>query len=126
MKLLFCETCGDIFKLQKIMRACLCGEVRGRYIDNLRAEVTSNAVSLAIGNGSLRNAMLASETLQTRAGAQYANREDYIDECQILAWVRPNTGAGNPHTTILEQGKYHAVIEEKVMHTKPRAGVPAC
>lgn len=97
MKLLYCDKCKDVFKLQKVRRECLCGNVHGMYLDDLKAEVSSTGYSLAIGNGSLVNAIADSIRLQ-RTSNGLANREDYIDECSILAWARPNYGLGNPHT----------------------------
>ena len=37
MKLLFCPDCKDVFKLQKVVKSCLCGKCSGRYINNLDA-----------------------------------------------------------------------------------------
>lgn len=97
MKLLYCDTCSDVFKLARVRRACTCGRVYGKYTDSLKAEVSPTAISLAIGNGSLRTAIAKAYELEKRSG-QYLTREDYIEECSILAWARPNKGSGNPHT----------------------------
>lgn len=99
MKLALCEKCWDVFKLAKEMRQCKCGEVKGRYIDNMYAEVSENAVSIAIGNGSLENAIRDARNFK-------GNREDYYKDGNgriSHAWVRPNSGEGNPHTKIIQE-----------------------
>lgn len=104
MKLLFCQKCYDVFKLDlEVMRQCKCGAVKGRYIDNLMAEVSEEGISIAIGNGSLEEAIVDMTKLFRESDGE-ANRKEYqapykgkID----YAWVRPNSGAGNPHTKII-------------------------
>lgn len=101
MKLLLCGECWDVFKLDYEMRKCKCGKVRGHYIDNLMAEVSENAISLAMGNGSIQMAVARMMGIyQNTDGA--ADRREYIEEASIIAWARPNDGPGNPHTTLLE------------------------
>lgn len=106
MKLAFCESCWDVFKLGFEMRQCQCGEVRGRYVDEINAEVSSSAVSLAIGNGSLEQAIRDAREFErfAQARGEEPSREAYIEQGRIwYAWVRPNTGRGNPHTRILQR-----------------------
>lgn len=100
MKLLLCENCWDVFKLKLgEMRTCECGRVKGQYVNNIEAEVSENAVSLAIGNGSLQDSI----QMMRRARDQKLDREQYIEVGKIrYAWVRPNEGPGNPHCTVIK------------------------
>ncbi len=93
MKLLFCEVCQDVFKLDdEEVRSCKCGKVRGRYnSDGHTAVVNGKGSSLAFGNGSLFNAVF-------REFAQF----DYKGKTTFLAWWRPHSGPENPHTIIQE------------------------
>jgi hypothetical protein len=107
MKLVFCPYCSDVFKLDYDMRQCKCGKVKGRYKDNVNAEVSKDAISLAIGNGALLQAIVQSQTHQFATDDE-APRQDYYKRGQgkiDYAWVRPNTGPGNPHTQIIEEDK---------------------
>lgn len=106
MKLLLCADCWDVFKLAVgKMRKCSCGKVKGRYLDNLTAEVSENAISLAIGNGSLATAISSMLYLKTKTKDK-ATRDDYIRHARIeYAWVRPNSGDGNPHTKLIKPKK---------------------
>lgn len=106
MKLLFCEWCQDVFKLKlEEMRSCDCGRVKGRYINNSEAEVSFNAISIGIGNGSLISAIADMKALKEHSNDK-ASREEYYSKfggAKIeYAWVRPNTGPGNPHTKLIE------------------------
>lgn len=60
MKLLFCEKCQDIFKLQTFeTRTCVCGNASGKYLDDLNAVyLGSAAVPLVLANNSLAGALL--------------------------------------------------------------------
>lgn len=103
MKLLLCEKCWDVFKLSMEMRQCSCGLVKGMYINNSQAEVTPNAVSIAIGNGSLMMSINDMRKLQ-KDTEDKAERHAYqaIGRGGIeYAWVRPNSGDGNPHTSLI-------------------------
>lgn len=96
MKLLFCEECWDVFKLETDgVRSCKCGKVKGHYINNQDAEVNGEGISIAIGNGSLQQAIFNSRRVE-------GSRADYILKANLIAWVRPHTGKGNPHTKINE------------------------
>lgn len=98
MKLLFCDTCWDIFKLSTHEeRKCQCGKVSGYYEpDGLGAIVNGEGYSLAIGNGSLVQAIQ-----QLQKAPSNADRNYYTKNCRIqYAWVRPHEGSGNPHTTV--------------------------
>ena len=96
MKLLFYPECHDVFKLGYKHRQCECGHCSGRYVNNSEAVVNGNGYSLAIGNGSLANAIHKLHT-KGKDGA----RGEYYKECPVdYCWVRPHEGAGSPHTTI--------------------------
>lgn len=86
MKLIFCDTCWDIFKLStEEIRSCECGKCCGCYLpDGHHAEVNGEGFSLAIGNGSLVQAI---KNMQTHEGE---SKEDYINVAGIkYAWARP-------------------------------------
>jgi hypothetical protein len=38
MKLLFCNKCHDVFRLDRDARKCHCGAVGGKYVNDLNAE----------------------------------------------------------------------------------------
>lgn len=105
MKLIFCRKCKDVIKLtRKESRECNCGAVRGRYLNRSDAAVSRNAVSIAIGNGSLQKAIARMEKLRGKS-KNTATRDDYKKLARISrAWVRPNDGPGNPHTELTKRG----------------------
>lgn len=58
MKLLFCSNCGDVFSLRtQHTRQCECGEVLGRYIDDLNVEVMGGPIVLGFNNQSFLDAI---------------------------------------------------------------------
>ncbi len=59
MKLLYCKKCHDIVLMRKhLYTSCNCGETRGKYIDDLRAEYEGKfAVPLGIDNRSFLDAV---------------------------------------------------------------------
>jgi hypothetical protein len=90
MKLLYCHKCGDVFQLRlHVERSCECGEVTGRYIDRTNAVTNGKGASLAIGNGSLHDAL-------TLVANMSSERAFY----PVMCWARPNEGPANPHTKI--------------------------
>lgn len=100
MKLIFCPECYDVFKLVMAERSCSCGACSGKYVDNTHAEVKGPCVSLAIGNGSLDEAVWLMKSVE-----QDNTRRWYIDNTKIeYCWVRPNEGPGNPHTKWINEG----------------------
>lgn len=104
MKLIFCEKCGDLFKLDYEMRYCKCKRCFGRYIDNTYAEVSKDSVSIAIGNGSLEQAIGEMRNFLHETNDN-AEREEYHETGKgkiEFAWVRPNSGNGNPHTKVIK------------------------
>ncbi len=113
MKLILCGKCWDVFKLIKEKRICSCGAIAGMYVDDVNAIVTENAISLALGNGSLDKAISDMGQLQFETN-NTAKREDYYSEGKgkiSHAWVRPNDGPGNPHTKVVS-------IDEVTRHPK--------
>lgn len=99
MKLLYCSKCNHVFSLGRNLRTCDCGLVKGKYIDAVNAEVNGEGFSLAIGNGSLWNAMVNAGRLSPKM--EQNDRQRFLDEAKIeFAWVRPHEGPGNPHTKI--------------------------
>jgi hypothetical protein len=57
MKLFFCPFCKDILALRKHYRSCECGRSGGKYIDNINAEISGEAIALGIHNMSLGTAI---------------------------------------------------------------------
>lgn len=105
MKLLFCETCWDIFKLDTDeMRSCKCGKVKGRYLDTTLAINNGMGISLAIGNGSLLQAIQDMSELERRTGGGASRSQYHIEGNGLIgyAWARPNEGIGNPHSKVTE------------------------
>ena len=103
MKLLFCPYCEDIIKLQSFMRHCKCKKTFGKYTDSRYAEVSADSVSIGIGNGSLKRALIA-----LRGADNFSNvdREQAIVKGKIdKVWVRGNTAPSNPHTKIIARQK---------------------
>ena len=95
MKLIFCDKCWDVFKLDYNERTCKCGKCSGRYINNSEAVVNGEGYSFAIGNGSLVDAIR-----KLIINSESKNRNDYIYDNKVICWVRPHEGSGNPHTKI--------------------------
>ena len=99
MKLLYCAKCKDVFKLDLKMRHCKCGRVKGRYLGHRNAEVSASAISIAIGNGSFKKAMKRMKSQEKNNPK--SDRAKYKEISNMLAWVRPNFGPGNPHTQLI-------------------------
>ena len=73
----------------------MCGHAKGIYTDNLNAEVTGG-IAVAIGNGSFQRAIFS------LYNAEDIGRDEWIERSKFLAWVRPNSGSGNPHTRLVK------------------------
>ena len=99
MKLLFCDICYDVFKLNDTLRTCECGRVKGKYLKNKHnAVVNGKGYAVAIGNGSFIQAIMALNSKDPNS-----TKDDFIEACRIeYAWVRPHSGLGNPRTLIKE------------------------
>lgn len=52
MKLLVCVECGDIFNLTEREKVCGCGKSKGRYVDNLNAEISGTCEPIGFANNS--------------------------------------------------------------------------
>lgn len=98
MKLLYCPSCGDIFNLDIRYKQCHCGRVRGMYINYREAVVNGEGVSLAMGNGSFEQAIMAS----------FQMKEDFRQDdpwkrhpTSIVCWARPHEGPANPNTRVV-------------------------
>lgn len=100
MKLLFCPTCSDVFKLIIPQpRSCLCGSVHGQLLNNDFARTNGRGVSLVIGNGSLVQSIAKLSNVKQDKDIKF-----YQKQTPVLCWVRPHTGAGNPRTKIEQEG----------------------
>lgn len=103
MKLLYCLDCEDVFKLSFEVKTCKCKKVQGRYINRSEAEVSENGISIAIGNGSLDAAIadMQEHFANTKGKATRSEYQEIGKGGISHAWVRPNTGAGNPHSRLI-------------------------
>jgi hypothetical protein len=103
VKLLLCTKCNTIFNLKHELKSCLCGEVKGRYINNVDAEVNGKGYSLAIGNGSLWNAISLAEEVEEdwrNSSGWQTWWEQRPSDTMFLAWARPHADKANLHTII--------------------------
>ncbi len=98
MKLLFCDLCWDVFSLSDELRSCKCGTCKGKYINKSEAVVNGGGYSIAIGNGSLVSEIC--HTIHTVELKPNTDRGQFLKQSELLAWVRPHSGEGNPHTTV--------------------------
>lgn len=57
MKLLLCLDCSDIFLLIKEERKCKCGKTKGKYVDDLNAEISGNCTPIGFANESFIKAL---------------------------------------------------------------------
>ena len=58
MKLIFCTSCNDLFRLMRAGRCCTCGRSYGRYLeDGLNAIIGGDAIPVGISNTSLNDAL---------------------------------------------------------------------
>jgi hypothetical protein len=85
MKLVFCTYCRDLFRLHMHTETCLCGRVKGRYLNETDAIVTKEAISIGLDNRVFFPAI----------SADPETRRD------LVAWIRPNEGQLNPHTEVV-------------------------
>ena len=58
MKLILCPLCQDVVRLRSELRRCECGTCWGRYLDDLKAEISEKAIPLGFNNTALRNAVM--------------------------------------------------------------------
>jgi hypothetical protein len=58
MKLIYCPKCRDVVKLiSDKTRYCSCGEVFGKYTDNVNAAVAAHCIVLGFENSSFHHAL---------------------------------------------------------------------
>ena len=107
MKVLYCEKCRDLFKLTRYeLRKCRCGRIAGRYHkDGKHADVSENAVSIKMHNGSLKDAVRRMKRLEKKKPK--SKDKDYKAYSPIEAWVRPNFAPGNRRTHPLKKDAGH-------------------
>lgn len=98
MKLLLCPNCSDIIKLTYKKKSCECGYVKGYYEDRIHAVTNGKGYCIAIGNGSIENAIRNLHMLPDDL-----SRNEYIGKCRVeYCWIRPHDGNGNRHTRVDE------------------------
>lgn len=58
MKLLYCQSCDDVFNLTFETKTCACGKTKGRYLDSLNAQYEGEtAIPLGFANKSFIEAI---------------------------------------------------------------------
>lgn len=57
MKLILCPHCSDVVKLRKSRTCCECGKSWGLYVNDIDAEINSQAIPLGFDNASLVKAI---------------------------------------------------------------------
>jgi hypothetical protein len=105
MKILYCKTCKNLVKLtRREVRFCDCGRVQGRYLrDGRKAEIFLGgpAISIVISTPTWKRARHKVE--KSLKQKRDLSRKDYKKVGKLIAWVRPNSGKGNPHTRLREK-----------------------
>jgi hypothetical protein len=91
-----------MFNLQKHLRTCECGHVKGYYDANGKTAVTNgNGVAVAFGNGSFVAAIHADAETDWRNTPNWKKWYDSRPGDNIfLAWVRNHDGPSNPHSRV--------------------------
>lgn len=65
MKLLFCQSCCDVFNLASTEKSCGCGKTKGNYIDDNNAVYSGQyAVPLGFRNSSFLSAIAFSNKIK--------------------------------------------------------------
>ena len=91
MKLIFCSTCHDVFKLSHTLKSCECGKAKGRYlVDGIHAEINAGAIPIGMANSTVAKGVVA-----------YLRGNKTMD-CHIDAWVFK---VDEPHITVVEFGE---------------------
>jgi hypothetical protein len=57
MTLLYCPHCGDIFSLSQRLRRCSCHRTKGKYISDVLARISPDAIPLEIADSSFKEAI---------------------------------------------------------------------
>lgn len=97
MKLIFCDMCYDVFKLDLELRSCKCGRCCGQYEDDgAHALTNGKGYAIGIGNGSLQSAIMG------KAQYEYTSKHHGHDIplTTFIAWVRPHEGDENPRSVV--------------------------
>ena len=90
MKLIFCSTCHDVFKLSRTLKSCECGKAKGRYLgDGLYAEINGGAIPIGMANSTVAKGVVA-----------YLGGNKTMDYA-IDAWVFK---VDEPHIKVVEFG----------------------
>ena len=98
MKLIFCPSCRDVFKLTKDPRSCSCGICSGKYNRDGKTAITNgNGICIAISNLDLKRAIKALNGGQPDNGTE---RYHYPEEWNVKCWVRPHGGNFNPNSIV--------------------------
>lgn len=80
MKLLYCKTCGDIIRLIRVPRTCMCTDCSGHYTDSIMAEVSGPCLIIGFHNPEFYDAVHA-DLDKTKKGVEF------------LAFMIPNNAA---------------------------------
>ena len=71
MKLIYCKSCHDIFRLWFEKRTCKCGKSGGWYLSGLNAEIWGDALPLGIDNYSFLAATMNQPKEDAGKGATF-------------------------------------------------------
>jgi len=58
MKLILCPECQDVVRLTNVRRSCACGKCWGKYVDELNATISKDAIPLGFANRSFTLALM--------------------------------------------------------------------
>ena len=50
MKILLCDSCGDLFNLKDELKSCKCGKTKGKYCTNQLNAVITNGIVIGFSN----------------------------------------------------------------------------
>lgn len=98
MKLLFCNTCKDIFNLTFEIKRCSCGKAAGQYKDNINAVVTKDSVAIGLNNQNFPQAVIDRE--ESAWGVEFSafvipkivSSIEYVDALEptpVAGWAHP-------------------------------------
>lgn len=117
MKLLFCLSCLDVVKLDGRDRACRCGKVCGRYVDEKCVLIQESSgepppVVLGVENAAVEEAVAEwSATGQTGAVALFLIRRDASTVERILRITNNASKAGTDEYRQLAEERGQFVID---------------
>ena len=93
MKLACCDKCHDVFKLQKYLQFCRCGNISGNYVDNLKAEI-------------YRKDKISCRVIGVENGVRYGLKERGEVWVQHPGDIETGANLEEPETAILIKLKY--------------------